>query len=198
MAQRLATEYVKTCLRLKEVDLPKLARLFEEHQVQMQVKIMENGAEELSFVNGSEEEMEEIALSIQRESDHYICTGSCRFSNIALANAMRMAVSMFKGEALVHRIYRDCIVIYEYTQGKVARISEWKQGQYRLIYELKDTVGELKKTYMNDKIEKEIAGIQGQINQLLDLRNTFSQPELKDHIDQRLAGLTHKLFVLEA
>lgn len=195
MAQRLATEYVKTCLRMKEAEMPKFIQLFEDHHVQLRVRVIENGSEELAISNGSEEE---IVLSVQHESDEYIYTGSCRLGNITMANAMRKAVSTFKGDALVKRIYRDCTMIYEYSRGTVERITELKHGNYRLVYELKDTLGKLEELYFNDKVEKEIQGVHIQINQLLDLRNTLPQPEVQVQIDERLAGLTHKLFVLEA
>lgn len=194
MAQRLATEYVKTCLRLKEAEMPKFIQLFEDHHVQLGVRILDNGSEELAISQGSEEE---IVLSVEHESDEYIYTGSCRLSNITLANAMRKAVSMFNGHAVVKRIYQDCTMVYEYSEGVVAKISELKQGQYRLVYERKDTVGQFEKLYMSDKVEQEIEGVHAQINQLLDLRNTFKQSDVTQHIDKRLIGLSHKLFYLE-
>lgn len=195
MAQRLATEYVKTCLRMKEAEMPKFIQLFEKHHVKLRVRVVENGSEELAISDGAEEE---VVLALQHKPGEYVCTGSCRFGNIALANVMRQAVSAFKGDAVVKRIYLDCTMLYEYCQGKVARITELKNNQQRLVYETKDTLGQLEALYLNDKVEREIKGVQEQINQLLDLRNTFLQPEVQLRIDERLTGLTHKLFVLEA
>ena len=52
MAQRLATEYVKTCLQLTEADMLKFFQMFVDHQVTLQVKVLENGNQEVVFQDG--------------------------------------------------------------------------------------------------------------------------------------------------
>lgn len=195
MAQRLATEYVKTCLEIKEAEMPEFFKLFEEQQAQLRVRILENGSQEVAITDGEEDE---IVLSFERKSDHLVCSGSCRLGSLSLANAMRRAVSRFKGDAVVNRIYSHCVMMYVYKQGKVVKISELKRGQENVVYEYKDTVGQLEQLYMKKEVEREIGVVQAQINHLLDLRNGLQEPEIVHHIDERLAGLTHKLFVMEA
>lgn len=195
MAQRLATEYVKTCLQLTEADMLKFFQMFVDHQVTLQVKVLENGNQEVVFQDG---EGQEIVLSFEKKSGLYECTGSCRLSNTLLANLMRKAVSEFKGSAKVNRIYPSYTMVYYYERGTVVKIEEIKGSLLTIIYEYKDTIGLMQMMFQKREVEQEIEMIHDQINHLLDLRNMLQAKEEHQQIDIRLNELTHRLFVLEA
>ncbi|MBD0381661.1 non-ribosomal peptide synthetase module [Paenibacillus sedimenti] len=195
MAQRLATEYVKTCLQLTEAEMFKFFQMFVEHQVTLQVKVLENGNQEVVFQDGAGQE---IVLSFEQKSGLYECTGSCRLSNTLLANLMRKAVSEFKGSAIVNRIYPGYTMVYYYELGTVVKIEEVKGQLLTIIYEYKDTIGQLEQMFQKKEVEREIDAIYGQINQLLDLRNAMQEQDMHQQIDTRLRELTHRLFTLEA
>ncbi|WNR45819.1 non-ribosomal peptide synthetase module [Paenibacillus roseipurpureus] len=195
MAQRLATEYVKTCLQLTEAEMLKFFQMFVDHGVTLQVKILENGNQEVVFQDG---EGQEITLSFEKKSGLYECTGSCRLSNTLLANLMRKAVADFKGSAKVNRIYRSYTMVYYYERGTVVKIEEIKGQHVTIIYEHKDTIGLMQLLFQKQEVEQEIEMIHDQINHLLDVRNMLHEREEHQQIDIRLSELTHRLFVLEA
>ena len=195
MAQRLATEYVKTCLQLTEAEMFKFFQMFVDHQVTLQVKVLENGNQEVVFQDGAGQE---IVLSFEKKSGLYECTGSCRLSNTLLANLMRKAVSEFKGSATVNRIYPSYTMVYYYERGTVVKIEEVKGQLLTVIYEYKDTIGLMQQMFQKREVEQEIEMIYDQINHLLDLRNMLQQQEEHQQIDIRLNELTHRLFILEA
>src|SRR5437879_5379271 len=112
MAQRLATEYVKTCLVLTEAEMLKFVQIFADHQVQLQVKVYENGSQDVVIQDGSDDE---IVLSFERMDCKYVFTGSCRLNSLNLVNIMRKAVAEFKGSALVNRIYSSYTMVYLYS-----------------------------------------------------------------------------------
>ncbi|GIP31340.1 non-ribosomal peptide synthetase module [Paenibacillus sp. J2TS4] len=196
MAHRLATEYVKTCLKLSEAEMTDFIRLFEEQKATLHVKVLDNGNQ--NVVLHDDASGEEVVLTFEREANEYVCSGSCKLSSPNLVNLMRRAVSRFKGDAIVNRIYSSFIMVYHYHKGNVVKIIEVKGTQKKLVYEYKDTLGQLERLFQNQEPEKEIAGLYVQINQLLDLRNSTPEPEIREHIDRKLSGLTHRLFVLEA
>lgn len=196
MAQRLATKYVKTCLHLTEADFSKFIQLFTEHQVFYKVKVLENGNQEVVLEDNSGEE---IILTFEKISDHYVTVITCLLYNVQLANIIRKAISMFKGSALVNRIYAGFHMEYEYQQGRITKITEVRDGQAHLVYEKKDTlVQKLEQLYANQRVENEIKLTQERINELLDLRNNMEQSLEKSDVDRCLQRLTHKLFILEA
>jgi hypothetical protein len=195
MAQRLATEYVKTCLELTEAEMLKFIQMFTVNQALLQVKVLENGSQEVVFLD---EKGEEIVLSFERKKGKYVCTGTCRLSSHVLADLMRKAVSDFKGDAIVKRIYLNYVMEYHYNRGSVVKIMEIKDSFHKIIYEYKNTLGRLEMLFRNQDAEIEIEQIQSQIDQLLDLRNDMIETELQNHVDLRLKKLTHRLFVLEA
>ncbi|MEW9700164.1 non-ribosomal peptide synthetase module [Paenibacillus sp. SI8] len=195
MAQRLATEYVKTCLQLTEAEMFKFFQMFVDHQVTLQVKVLENGNQEVVF---QDDAGQEIVLSFEQKSGLYECTGSCRLSNTLLANLMRKAVSEFKGSAIVNRIYPGYTMVYYYERGTVVKIEEVKGQLLTVIYEFKDTIGQMEQLFQKNEIEREISAIYEQINYLLDLRNAMQDQDTHQQIDIRLSGLTHRLFTLEA
>jgi hypothetical protein len=195
MAERLATEYVKTSLQLKEAEMPKFFNLFEEQRVQMRVTVLGSGGHEIVMTDGTNEE---VVLSMERSTDQTVRLGPCRIASWQMANALRKAISLFKGDAVAHRIYRHCTMVYVYERGKVVKISEVRQGHCQTVYEYRDTVGQLERMYRKDDVEREIGKVRSQIDELLDLRNGSGEPAMDKQIDERLSGLTHKLFVLEA
>lgn len=195
MAHRLATEYVKTCLQLTEAEMFSFIQMFVDQQVTLQVKVLENGNQEIVF---QDDEGQEIILSFEQKSGNYVCMGSCRLSNTRLANLMRKAVSEFKGSAIVNRIYTTYTMIYFYELGSVIKIVEVKGQHENIIYEYKNTLGQLEQMFLKKEVEREIEGVHHQINHLLDLRNTFHEMEIRDQIDKRLGQLTQRLFMLEA
>jgi hypothetical protein len=195
MAQRLATEYVKTCLHLTEAEMSSFLDLLTMNQVNPRVKVTENGSQEVVFQDGEDEE---VCLSFERKNGYYVCEGSCRLSNPKLTNLMRKAVAQFKGDAIVNRIYTSYTMNYVYKRGSVVQIMEITPSSKKLVFEYKDTLGQLEQMFNQRVVEREIHLILKQINVLLDERNGTQQPEQKLQIDDELKSLTHKLFVLEA
>jgi hypothetical protein len=195
MAMRLATEYVKTYMQLSEPDFAKFIQLFEAQQAVMQIKVLENGNQEVVL---QDDAGQEIVLSFERKAGFYILEGSCRITNLQLVNSMRKAVSSFKGSAIVHRIYERYTMVYHYEHGAVVKILEVSDRGSKLIYEQKDTIGELNRLFQCSAVEQEIVAIRDQIDVLLDLRNETKQPDFVMHVDDRLQHLTNRLFVLEA
>ncbi|WP_199618452.1 non-ribosomal peptide synthetase module [Paenibacillus alkalitolerans] len=195
MAQRLATEYVKTCLMLSEAQLSQLLQLFHNYNLKFKVKVLENGSQEIAVedLTGTD-----LVLTFERKQGHYVLEGSCRFTDTTLANAMRTAVSQFKGDAVVNRIYEHHTVEYQYRQGIVTRITERSKRGERLIYAHKDTVGQLTEVFRNRNVEIQIQVAQLEIDDLLDRRNKSRDDTELKRIDGELSRLTRRLFVLEA
>ncbi|MDQ1912367.1 non-ribosomal peptide synthetase module [Paenibacillus sp. GD4] len=195
MANRLATEYVKTCLQLTEAEMAKFIQLFVDHGAALQVKVLENGNQEVVLLDDAGQE---VVLSFERKMNLYVCQGTCRITNRKLVDGMRKAVSAFKGDAVVHRIYSSYIMEYTYKYGAVVRIVEKRAEGEKLVFEYKDTLGQLEQLFRKNEVEQEIQAIHAQINSLLDLRNEFGDDAVREQIDGRLKKLTHRLFVLEA
>lgn len=195
MANRLATEYVKTCLQLTEAEMGMFIQMFVDHEASLQVKVLENGSQEVVLLDDADQE---VVLSFEKEFDLYVCRGTCRITNRNLVNLMRKAVSVFKGDAVVHRIYPSYTMEYTYKQGAVMRIVEKTATSEKIVYEYKDTIGQMEQLFRSKAVETEIQTIKGQINGLLDLRNQLEDPGIREQIDGRLHKLTHRLFVLEA
>ncbi|EFM09280.1 conserved hypothetical protein [Paenibacillus curdlanolyticus YK9] len=196
MAERLATQYVKAKLQLSSEEMSRFVRFFEDQQIRYGVKVLENGSQEvvLEDVAGREE----IRLVFERHHDDYVCELSCRLVHPGLTNAMRKAVSAFRGDAIVNRIYSNYTMIYHYDKGQVRRIVESNQNGERVVFEHKDTLGQLECQFRSRIVEHEIEMVQGAINELLDLRNQTTDPCQIREIDERLRQSTHQLFVLEA
>lgn len=194
MAQRLATEYVKTCLELTEAEMCRFVQMFEEQGSQIHVKVVGNGSQEIEL---RDEAGEEIVLSFTRKADKYVCQGSCRLSSSKLAGAMRKAVSHFKGDAIVNRIYCGFSMLYQYERGTVVRIVENKNGRQKVVYEYKDTLGELENLFKRTEVENEIGRVQRNIDVLLDTRNRTADINALAGIDRDLQQMTKRMFTLE-
>ncbi|UUZ84383.1 hypothetical protein LJK88_12175 [Paenibacillus sp. P26] len=184
MANRLATEYVKTCLQLTEAEMGMFIQMFVDHEASLQVKVLENGSQEVVLLDDADQE---VVLSFEKEFDLYVCRGTCRITNRNLVNLMRKAVSVFKGDAVVHRIYPSYTMEYTYKQGAVMRIVEKTATSEKIVYEYKDTIGQMEQLFRSKAVETEIQTIKGQINGLLDLRNQLEDPGIREQIDGRLA-----------
>ncbi|MFD0588315.1 non-ribosomal peptide synthetase module [Paenibacillus sp. GCM10027627] len=196
MAKRLATEYVNAKLQLKHEEMARFIALMEDQQLRLQVLVLDNGNQELVLhdVAGREE----VRLSFERQQDFYVCELTCRLVEPRLTNALRKAVSAFKGNATVNRIYSHYTMIYHYRNGAVHKIVESSGASERVVFEHKDTLGQLERVFHSRLIEREIGLINGAVNELLDLRNQTRDKAEIAAIDERLTELTRKLFVLEA
>ncbi|MFC4776441.1 non-ribosomal peptide synthetase module [Paenibacillus sp. GCM10023252] len=196
MAQRLATEYVNAKLQLTSNEMSQFFRMIEDQQVRLQVMILDNGNQELLLEDVAGRE--QVRMTFERQQDYYVCVLTCRLVHPKLTNAMRKAVSAFRGDAVVHRIYSHYTMIYHYHKGAVHRIVELTDAGERVVFQFKDTRGQLEQVFRSRLVEREIALVNGAINEWLDLRNQTDLPQEKQAIDLRLKELTHKLFILEA
>lgn len=196
MAKRLATEYVFAKLQLSHEQLSNFILLMEEQQLQLHMMVLENGNQQLVVQDTIGKE--EIRFTFERNAQHYVCELTCRIVKPKLTNAMRKAISAFKGTATVNRIYSHYTMIYHYKDGTVQKIVEQTSDGERIIFEHKDTISTLERTYESRLVEREIRLIYTAIDELLDLRNQTTQLEELEEIDTRLATLKHKLFVFEA
>lgn len=195
MAQRLATEYVKTCLTLTEAEMIQFTQLFDGEDVALETKVTDHGSRDIVLRDDSGEE---VLLTFERSKGRYACEGSCRVSNPKLANLIRKAVSRFKGDAIVNRIYPAFTMKYVYKRGSVVQISEIASGKHKLVYEYKDTVGQFERMYRKQHVEKQISEVYTRIDELLDERNRSDSAVGHQRVDEQLTRLAHKLFELEA
>ncbi|WP_274649923.1 non-ribosomal peptide synthetase module [Paenibacillus humicola] len=196
MAQRIATEYVKASLQLTAEEMAGFVRFFDELHVRQQVRVLENGNHEMVLEDDAGRE--EVRFIFERQQERYVTVVSCRLLNPKLTNAMRKAVSAFHGDAIVNRIYPTYTMVYHYEQGAVRKIVEQTAGGSRVVFEYKDTIGQLEARFNRMEIEREIGAVQHAINELLDMRNQCSDREQIAGIDERLRRFTKQLFVLEA
>ncbi|MOA34841.1 hypothetical protein D3C78_1562500 [compost metagenome] len=90
------------------------------------------------------------------------------------------------------------MMMYYYQEGRVRKIVEYSRDSYKLVFELKDTAGELQRIFRSNDVEQEIALIQKSINALLDLRFVTNDHATVSGIDDELRQHTRRLFVLEA
>jgi len=191
MAQRVATVYKQVKLELSPHQLKEFVRLFETHHNTTQIRVFENGdTEMILFDHGNE-----IPLVFHPLGPHFIFEGSFTLKDLKLANTMRKAVQECKGHALVHRLYHKHVMEYQYSYGSVIKIQEIRNDSTKLVYEYKDTIGDLTRLYQQRGVEDQIAWVRLQIDQLLDYR---MKTEDKITIDEKLQSLAHELFVLEA
>jgi hypothetical protein len=194
MAQRLATEYVHASLQLTLSQLMQLIEMFSVTQTDIRAKVLESGTQQIELHC----EQNRLVLEFHFEAGFYHANGSYRFMNAEWTNVMRQALRTFKGDAIVHRIYEGFTMIYKYEKGHVTKIIESSIHADKVIYEYKDTIGELEQTFKLQTAEQEIAVLRDSINDLLDLRNMAGDEQICAEIDERLRCVAHKLFVLEA
>jgi len=195
MAKRLATEYVKTHIRLTEAEMIKFVELFREHDIHIQVRVFDNGNQEVVLEYGDEPE---VTLNFEHLDDDYVFEGACSFFELAPANAMRKAISMFRGSAIARRHYGSFYMEYRYENGAVDSITEFRpDGSERFVYRYRNRLAELQEVFERTDIEESIAQVREEINQLLDSRRSIDRSRLKE-LDDRLAMLSRRLFALEA
>ncbi|MBW7476195.1 non-ribosomal peptide synthetase module [Paenibacillus oenotherae] len=196
MAQRIATEYVKASLELTAEEMAGFVRFFEDQHIRQQVRVLDNGNHEMFLEDDAGRE--EIRLTFKRQQDRYVCEMSCRLMHPKLTNAMRKAISTFRGDAIVNRIYPTYTMTYHYEQGAVRSIHENTNGETRVVFQYKNTIGQLEAQFRSNEVEREIGAIQNTINELLDMRNQCSDRTQIAIIDERLKEQTKQLFVREA
>jgi DNA polymerase III delta prime subunit len=196
MAQRLATEYVKTRLTLTEAEMIQFIDMLQS-EGSLNVTV-DKGSLNGRQVVLKDESGEEVVLRFENRRGAFVSEGSCRVSNARLANLIRKAVSRFKGDAIVNRIYPAFTMKYVYRRGSVVQISEIARGKQKLVYEFKDTAGKLEQLYRLDNVEREIADVYSRIDELLDERNRTEEHDALREVDSRLTRLANKLFELEA
>lgn len=195
MAQRLATEYVNASLRLSEVQMSQFIHKVYDPHVRQRVKVLENGSQEVVL---EDDGGEEVHLPFDRRDGYYVCELSFRLEKPHLTNVMRLLFAAFKGSGMVTRIYNGFMMMYYYQDGRVRKIVEYSKDSYKLVFELKDSLGELQRIYRNNDVEREIEYIHGSINILLDKRIIANDPDAVNLIDDELRGHTRRLFALEA
>ncbi|MCI1695523.1 non-ribosomal peptide synthetase module [Aneurinibacillus aneurinilyticus] len=195
MAQRVATEYKKLVLELSTWQLQSFIEMFQNTEFETEVRVYDNGEKEIVLYDRGGE----IPLSFKLVGGMYTFEGGYTIRDIKLANHMRQAVRRFKGTAVVHRMYPTYTMIYHYQEGKVMRIIEQKGDGQTLVFEYRDTVGDLQRLYESRGVEDQIAWLRVYIDQLLDFRNQRQAAHLPtEDVDRQLADLSHQLFMLEA
>ena len=194
MAQRLATEYVKATLTLTEYQMHQFLHAAEDPRVQHRVKVLENGGQEVVL-----EDMtgEEVHLPFELKDGFYVCEMSCRLINQDLTKMVRKLFVTFKGHGIVHRIYNGFTMVYLYNSGAVCKIVEKTKEGSKLVFEYKNTVGELERLYQAQDVEKEISTIYEEINGLLDQRNRTVNVAEIEQIDLQLRVKSNRFFMLE-
>ncbi|GGH33618.1 non-ribosomal peptide synthetase module [Paenibacillus segetis] len=195
MAQRLATEYVNASLRLSEDQMSQFIHKVYDPHVRQRVKVLDNGGQVVVL---EDDGGEEVHLPFDRSDGNYVCELSFRLETPHLTNVMRLLFSAFKGSGMVTRIYNGFMMMYYYQEGRVRKIVEYSRDSHKLVYEYKDTVGELQRIYRNNDVELEIEAIHKSINALLDLRIVTQDSNEVVRIDGELRQHTRRLFVLEA
>ncbi|KAF6617883.1 non-ribosomal peptide synthetase module [Paenibacillus sp. EKM102P] len=195
MAQRLATEYVKTTLTLSETQMDEFLQAVNDPQVHYRIKVLDNGRQEivLEHIAG-----EEVHLFFEAKEGAFVCELTCRLVHPQLTLFIRQLFVRFKGEGIVYRMYQGFTMVYFYNEGAVRKIMEKDAEGSRLVFEYRNTVQELQQLFQHQNVEKEIADVYNLINSLLDERNlarTFSELE---QIDHKLRMSCSKLFALEA
>lgn len=196
MAKRIATEYVQARFQLSSTELQDFMQLMEQQQLCLQVLILENGSQSLVVEDVAGHE--KIKMTFERHYDQYVCEMSCTIVQMKLTNAMRKAVSVFRGSAIVNRVYSHYTMQYHYKQGVVQMIVEVRDKEQRVIFEKKNTVQKLQHVFDSRLIEREIRLVNLQIDDLLDRRNAAGSDEELAVIDSELQAMSFKLFKLEA
>ena len=195
MAHRLATEYVNAKMQMTDIQMNQFLQNTVPLQVNFRVKVIDGGGQEIVIDDDSGEE---VHLSFERKNGMFVCVLSCRLITPRLTNTVRKLFSAYKGSGKVNRIYNGFIMSYDYLEGTVRRISQLTDGSCTLVYEYKNTAGELQRLYESREAEVEIDTIRGHINCLLDQRLAAAGPTAIQSIDEQLRSYNQQLFMLEA
>lgn len=195
MAHRLATEYVNATMQMTDVQMNQFLQSTMTSQVNFRVKVMDGGGQEIVL---EDESGEEVHLPFERKDGFYVCELSCRLVTLQLTNTVRKLFSAYKGSGKVNRIYRGFIMSYDYHEGNVKRIAQLAEDACSLVYEYKNTTGELQRLFNSNETEREIESIHQNINDLLDQRIAALTASVIESIDTQLRQYNQRLFVLEA
>lgn len=195
MAHRLATEYVNATMQMTDVQMNQFLQSTITTQINLRVKVMDGGGQEIVL---EDEGGEEVHLPFERKDGFYVCELSCRLVTPELTNAVRKLFSACKGSGKVNRIYHGFIMSYDYQEGTVKRIAQLAEDACSLVFEYKNTTGELLRLFNSNESEREIESIHRNINDLLDQRISAVTPSIIERIDQQLRQYNQRLFVLEA
>ncbi|WP_223068242.1 non-ribosomal peptide synthetase module [Paenibacillus caui] len=195
MAKRIATEYVKATMRMSEAQMSEFVRKVYDPHVCQQVKVLEGGGQEVVLLD---RDGEELHVAFDCKDGFYVCECSFRLKNPRLTNVMRRMFAEFKGCGLVYRIYEGFVMEYSYEEGRVIKIAEQKADACKLVYQYKNTLGELRSLFELKLIEAEIDQIRKEINALLELRMANVSGDTVDWVDKELRRNSQRLFALEA
>lgn len=197
MAKRIATEYVKVRFECSPAGLSDFMVFMKEQQLQLQVLILENGNQSLVLEDVAGHEA--IRMTFERHYNKYVSECSCTIVEQKLTNAMRKAVSVFRGSAIVNRIYSHYTMVYYYNDGAVQRIVEKNQQGEHVVFQKKNTSAQkLQQIFDSRLIERKIKLVHQEVDVMLDQRILAQSAENVAAIDARLKELTNKLFKLEA
>jgi len=196
MAHRVATEYVNVNLTVPEADLPRLIGLCESQQLKLQVFVLENGNQEFAIEDGASGES--VRMTFERSNGNYRCRLTCRVVQHKLANTLRRMVQIYRGDAVVNRIYAGFTMVYQYRHGAVVRIAECKDGAVHTVFEHRNSLGLLEEQFKSSSVEEEIEFLRQAVNNLLDQRNLLVDSAVTEEIDERLKLHSRLLFALEA
>jgi len=195
MAKRLATTYVKTHIRLTEAEMIEFVNVFKTSGIHIHARVYDNGNHEVVLENG---EGSDVTLNFEHQQGAYVFDGACTFYKAASANAMRKAISAFKGTAIAQRYYTNFLMEYCYERGVVVMITERRPGGYeKVVYTYQNRIMNLQTIYNRTDIEASIEQIKAEINQLLDLRRLVDRTRVPE-LDAKLTDLSRRLFALEA
>lgn len=196
MAQRLATEYVNATMQMPDVQMDQFLKCTSAFRVSCRVKVLDAGEHEIVL---EDESGEEVHLPFERRNGLYICELSCRLAAPRLTNAVHKLFAAYKGSGTVNRVYHGFVMSYEYLNGIVQRITQVAGNDSIVIYEYKNTAGELQRLFNSTEAEKEIERIHRHINELLDARIIAGSDRSRVmQIDEQLRSYNQRLFVLEA
>ena len=154
MAQRIATEYVNASLQLTDEEMAEFIRCFEDQHVKLQVRVLDNGNHEMVLEDDAGRE--EVRLTFERQQDSYVCVLSCRIDASQADECDAQSGIGFPGDAIVNRIYPNYTMIYHYIQGDVHKIVEHQEDEARVVFEYKDTIGQLEAAFRITDVEHEI------------------------------------------
>lgn len=196
MAQRVATEYVNASILLPESAMPRLISMCETLQLRWQVFVLENANQEVVLEDVAVGES--IRLTFEKTDEQLRCKLNYRVVHPKLTSALRKIVAMFKGDAIVNRIYPGFTMVYHYVRGAVVRIVEARGDSMRTVFEHQDTASVMEARFKLHSVEEEIVRLRGAVNELLDIRNQTRDASQIADIDARLREHSRMLFSLEA
>lgn len=194
MTQRYATAYVNASLALTETELARMEKWFAKHGT-ANVRKQDAASRKLVFrLDGGET----LVLDFRRKAGLFVSEGSYRLRTLPMADLMRKAVWLFRGDAIVNRIYAHFTMTTMYERGSVVKIIASSGRSQRVLYDYHNLQGRFKEWYGNNRIEREIEEAREAIDALLDRRLRAGGAKEAAAIDRELEIWSRRLFVLEA